>query len=317
MLGRRPQLTRQVLSFPAVAKLAYAEQWVQTGSGSRAMLRHLARLLVLAATLLAANAVPAQVLHFGVLNQRSPQLTAQYWNPILDFVSRKSGVALELRIGKAAPETTAMALRGDLDFYYTNHLFTVERDRLGWRVFGRGVGDGIRAEIVVAEDSPIASLADLQDKGIVFPSAEAFVGYWVPMDALLKAGVPVKAHFAGNQEGAIAQWRSGSASAAGVNAKVMAEYAKRENVRYRSLWVSQPYLDLALMAHPRVPRETVDRVQAAFDGMARDPAGARILEASAALIGQKPPFGFVAAANRDYDNYRNFYRTTLVRAPAN
>jgi hypothetical protein len=58
-------------------------------------------------------------------------------------------------------------------------------------------------------------------------------------------------------------------------------------------------------------------VQAAFDGMARDPAGARLLEASAALIGQKPPFGFVAAANRDYDNYRNFYRTTLVRAPAN
>ncbi len=136
------------------------------------------------------------------------------------------------------------------------------------------------------------------------------------MDALLKAGVQVKAHFAGNQEGAIAQWRSGSASAAGVNAKVMAEYAKRENLRYRSLWVSQQYLDLALMAHPRVPSAAVDRVQAAFDGMARDPTGARILEASAGLIGQRPPFGFVAAGNGDYDNYRSFYRTTLVRQPA-
>jgi ABC-type phosphate/phosphonate transport system substrate-binding protein len=280
------------------------------------MLRHLARLLILAATLLAAGAAPAQALRFGVLNQRSPQLTAQYWNPILEFVSRKSGVPLELRIGKAAPDTTAMALRGELDFYYTNHLFTVERDRLGWHVFGRAAGEGIRAVIVVAEDSPIKSLEDLQDKGVVFPSIEAFAGYAVPMDALLKAGVNVKAHFAGNQEGAIAQWRSGSASAAGVNAKVMAEYAKREGLRYRSLWTSQPYLDLALMAHPRVPSTTVQRIQAAFDGMARDPAGARILEASAALIGQKPPFGFVAAANADYENYRTFYRTTLVRQQA-
>lgn len=280
------------------------------------MLRHLCRVFLLAATLFAAHAVPAQVLRFGVLNQRSPQLTAQYWNPILDFVSRKSSVPLELRIGRTAPETTAMAMGGELDFYYTNHLFTVERDRLGWRVFGRGAGDGIRGEIVVAEDSPIRSLEDLQGMGVVFPSAEAFVGYWLPMDALLKAGVQVKAHFAGNQEGAIAQWRSGSASAAGVNGKVMAEYTKRENLRYRSLWLSQPYLDLALMAHPRVPKTTVDRVQAAFDGMAQDPAGARVLAASAALIGQKPPYGFVAAENRDYENYRAFYRATLVRDPA-
>jgi phosphonate transport system substrate-binding protein len=279
-------------------------------------MRMLTRFLVLAITLLAVGAAPAEVLRFGVLNQRSPQLTAQYWNPILDYVSRQSGVALELRIGKTAPDTTTMALRGELDFYYTNHLFTVERDRLGWRVFGRAAGSGIRAEIVVAEDSPIASLEELRDQGVVFPSPEAFVGFWVPMDALLKAGVPVKPHFAGNQEGAIAQLRSGSASAAGVNAKVMAEYGKRENLRYRSLWVSEPYLDLALMAHPRVPAATVERVRTAFAGMAQDEVGARILGASAGLIRQTPPFGFVAAENRDYDNYRTFFRTTLVRQPA-
>lgn len=276
----------------------------------------LTRVLVVAAALLAAGAAPAQALRFGVLNQRSPQLTAQYWNPILEHVSRKSGVALELHIGKSAPDTTAMAVRGELDFYYTNHLFTVERDRLGWRVFGRAAGDGIRAEIVVAADSPIKALADLNGLGVVFPSAEAFVGYWVPMDALLKAGVQIKPQFAGNQEGAIAQLRAGAASAAGVNAKVMAEYATRENLRYRSLWRSESYLDLALMAHPRVPAEVVERVRAAFVGMAQDADGARVLEASAGLIKQQPPFGFVAAHNRDYDNYRNFYRTTLVRPPA-
>lgn len=260
-----------------------------------------------------AFAATAQPLRFGVLNQRSPQLIAQYWNPILEYVSGKSGIALELRIGKTAPETTALAVRGELDLYYTNHLFTVERDALGWGVFGRGAGEGIRAAIVVDDGSPVRNLAELKDRRVAFPSPEAFVGYWVPMDALLKVGVDVRSQFAGNQEGAMAQLRSGAADGAAVNAKVLAEYSQRENLRTRTLWLSEPYLDLALMAHPRLPALTLSRLRAAFVGMAQDPEGARILEASAAVIGQKAPFGFLAADNRDYDNYRRFYRTTQVR----
>ncbi len=271
---------------------------------------------VLASGTSAAEPKNTDALRFGVVNQRSPQLTAQYWNPILEYIGRKSGVALELRIGKAAPDTTALAVRGELDFFYTNHLFSVERDRLGWRVFARGAGGPIRGEIVVAESSAIGSLADLKGKGVVFPSPEAFVGYWLPMDALLAAGVQVKPLFAGNQEGAIAQLRAGTAAAAGVNAKVAAEYAKREALRYRAIWSSEPYLDLALMAHPRVPSASVDAVRAAFVRMSEDAEGLRILEASAALVQQRPPFGFVAAENKDYDSYRRFYRTTLVRPAA-
>jgi len=281
-----------------------------------APVRTVTRWLILAAAWLVATATPAQALRFGVVNQRSPHLTAQYWNPILEHVSRKSGVALELHIGKSAPDTTAMAVRGELDVYYTNHLFNAERDQLGWRVFGRAAGDGIRAEIVVAADSPIVTLAQLQDKGVVFASPEAFLGYWVPMDALLKARVQVNAQFAGNQEGAMAQLRSGAASAAGVNARIMAEYAKRVDLNYRTLWSSERYLDLALMAHPRVPAAVVERLRAAFIGMAQDPEGQRVLEASAAVSRQQPPFGFVAAANRDYENYRSFYRAALVRPQA-
>jgi phosphonate transport system substrate-binding protein len=281
------------------------------------MTRRLLRLLCASALLCAAAAAPAQqALRFGVLNQRSAQLIAQYWNPILEHVSRKSGIPLELQIGKTAPDTTAMAVRGELDLYYTNHLFTVERDALGWTVFGRSAGEGIRAAIVVDARSEIRTLAELRGQRVAFPSPDAFLGYWVPMDALLKGGVSVQPQFAGNQEGAMAQLRSGAAQAAAVNAKVLAEYAAREGLRTRTLWASEPYLDLALMAHPRVPAATVTRLQAAFVGMAHDPEGARLLETQAALIKQQPPYGFVASGPRDYGNYRRFYRTTVVRAPA-
>ena len=61
---------------------------------------------------------------FGVVNQRSPVLHAQCWNPILRYVSDKSGVALQLKLAKTAPEHSAMIGRGEFDFIYSNHNFT-------------------------------------------------------------------------------------------------------------------------------------------------------------------------------------------------
>src|SRR3954468_6653585 len=71
---------------------------------------------------------------FYVLHQRTISLTAQYWNPILTFVSAKSGVPLEPRPAKNARGGNAIAEGGGYDFQYTNHFFTPERDRLGWKV---------------------------------------------------------------------------------------------------------------------------------------------------------------------------------------
>lgn len=251
-------------------------------------------------------------LFFGVLNQRSPTLTAQYWNPILSYVSAKSGVPLRLKMGRTAPETTAMTVRGDFAFAYTNHLFTPQRDRLGWRVIARPAGKGIQGAIVVPEASPVKTLADLAGKEVGFPSPEAFVGYWVPMDALLKAGVEVKPVFAGNQEGMMGQLKAGRVIAAAVNAQVMESYARREQFPYRTIWRSEAYLDLAIMAHPQVPRDKVEAVKYAFIQMAQDEEGKKILQAAAELLKLTSETGFIAANDKDYDNYRRFYRNTVL-----
>ena len=67
------------------------------------------------------------------------------------------------------------------------------------------------------------------------------------------------------------------------------------------------------MANPKVPAEKVAAVRNAFVGMAKDPEGKKILEDRAELLKSKGELGFVAAENRDYDNYRAFYRQTLVK----
>jgi phosphonate transport system substrate-binding protein len=270
-------------------------------------------MLIAASGVHSADAPAQKAYTFYVLNQRPIALTAQYWNPILTYVTKKSGVPLELKLAKTAQEGNAMAEAGKYDFQYTNHFFTPERDRLGWRVIARPAGAGIRSQIVVPVDSPIQSLQDLSGKDVAFVTPDGFTGYWLPYDALLKAKVNVNVVFTGNQEASSAQLRVNKVAAAGVNSSVMARYGRRESFEYRALWTSEVYQDLCIMANPKTPADKVAAVRAALVNMVKDPEGRNVLEAGADLLKSTSELGFVAADDHEYDNYRKFFRTTRVK----
>lgn len=258
------------------------------------------------------QAAPPEPYAFGVLNQRSIQATAAYWNPILNYVSSRSGVPLELHIGRTANETTDRVVAGKRDFACTNHLFTPKRAELGWRVLARQDSQGIRGQVVVLDKSPIKALHALDGKTVAFANPYAFVGYYVPMDALLRAGVKVTPLFSANQEAAMGQLVSGQVAAAGVNHQVMVDFAQRRQLKYRMLAESEPYYDLAVMVSPRVSAADGDKVREAFVGMAGDPAGLRVLRLAAQSLGWPRARGFVAADDHDYANYRTFFSHTRV-----
>jgi phosphonate transport system substrate-binding protein len=250
---------------------------------------------------------------FNVLNQRTIALTAEYWNPIITYVSKKSGVPLELKLARNTREGNTIAEKGGYDFLYTNHFFTPERDVLGFQVIARPVGPGLQAQIVVPSDSPIRTLQDIEGKDVGFVSPDGFAGYHVPYDALLRAKVNVKVNFTGNQEASVAQLKVGKIAAAGVNGLILERYARREGFAYRAIWTSANYPDLCVMAHKRVPAEEIAAVKAAFVGMDKDPEGRKILESSAALIKATGALGFLASEDKDYDGYRAFYKASLVK----
>jgi len=283
------------------------------GMNMNTAIRRAALLLAAALALLPAAASAQHAYSVNVLNQRSIALTAEYWNPIITYAAKKSGVPLELKLAKTSKEGNSVAERYGYDFLYTNHFFTPERDKLGFRVIARPAGPGIRSQIVVPEDSPIQRLQDLAGKDVAFVSPDAFAGYWLPMDALLRAKVKVNVIFTGNQEASSAQLKVNKVAAAGVNGSVLARYARREQFSYRALWTSELYQDLCVMANPKVPAEKAEAVRKALIGMAADPEGMKILQAGADLLKSTGELGFVAADNKDYDNYRRFYRSTQVK----
>lgn len=263
--------------------------------------------------LLLSAASQADTYSFGVLSQRSAVLTAQYWNPILQYVFTRTGIQLQLKLSRSAPDSNDATERGEYDFVYSNTIFLPRMQAAGYQVILRPREGDITGQIVTLADSPIRNLKDLEGRDVGFPSQAAFVGYAVPMDGLLRQNIHVTPIFGGNQEGIIAQLKAGRVVAAGVNNQVMKAFATRENLRYRVLWESPAYHNLPIAVHPRVPKAVAETVKKTVDDMENDAEGQAVLEATAKIIGQTPPFGFNASSQADYKNYLDFYRHTLVK----
>ncbi len=268
-------------------------------------------LLALAA-LLAAPATGAETqapYYFSPVNQYDITLTAAYWNPIIGYVSEKSGVPLALKIGRTSADTTAYVLAREVEFVFTNHLFSPEREKLGWKVFGRRQTPPVHGEIVVLDSSPIRKLEDLHNQEVAFPGPEALVAYKFPYAHLLGKGIQPKVVFGGNQNGALGQLVAGKVLAAGGNSQLIDGYASREKQKFRVLWRSEPLYDLALMVSGKVPDKDVKAVSAALFGMHRDPRGKAILQQASERVGLGAEAWFIPSDGSEYSAYRRFYTT--------
>jgi len=257
---------------------------------------------------LSVHAADLPAYRFSPVNQYDINLTAAYWNPIIDYVSKTSGVQLGLKIGRTSADTTAYVLAQEVEFVFSNHLFSPERDSLGWKVIARRQMPPVHGQIVVPADSPITTLEQLRDQEVAFPGPEALVAYKFTYAHLLSRNIDVKVVFGGNQNGALAQLFSGKVKAVGGNSQLLEAYALREKKQFRVLWSSEPLYDLALMVSSKVPEKDAKAVTKAFVNMHLNPQGKEILHRAALTVGSSDSY-FIASTGSEYTAYRKFYQT--------
>jgi phosphonate transport system substrate-binding protein len=250
--------------------------------------------------------------NFSPVNQYDINLTAAYWNPIIAYVSEKSGVKLNLKIGRTSADTTSYVLAKEVEFVFSNHLFSPEREQLGWKVIGRRNTPTLQGQIVVPMDSPITDISQLKGREVAFAGPEAFIIYKVPYAHLLSRNIDVKVVFAGNQNAAFAQLFSGKVVAAGGNSLLVDGYTRREGKKFRVLWSSESFQDLALMASSKVPEKDVRAVASAFIDMYKDPKGREILHQSSKEVGLPQDAYFVPSTGAEYAAYKRFYQNAPV-----
>ena len=253
--------------------------------------------------------VVAAEYRFSPVNQYGVRLTAEYWNPIIDYVSARSGIKLTLKMGRTSADTFASVLAGEVEIIFSNHFFSPEREKLGWRVIARRNTGPVMSQIVVPADSPVRDLTELAGGEVAFVGPEAVIGYRFPYAHLLSRQIDVRPVFAGNAEAALSRMFAGGVMAAGLNSQVTEGYARREAKAYRVLWSSEPLHDLAVMVSATVPERDALLIAQAFAEMSSDPRGREILQRAARLVGRTDDDGFVQSDGREYGAYRAFYRT--------
>lgn len=236
------------------------------------------RVLTLACILVAT--VRAETVYsLAVVPQFTPVSIGQRWTPLLQRLEADTGVKMQLRIFEKTPAFETDFLRGGPDFVYLNpYHMVMAATAQGYQPLVRS-SESLSGILVVDRNSPVKSLADLNDAKLAFPSPNAF-GASLYMRALLaeKEKIRFTPTYVGTHQNTYRHVLLGEeAAGGGVLATLEREPASvREHLRILYQTPATPSHPLAV--HPRVPRAVREQVLRALLALNKDAAGAKLLD---------------------------------------
>lgn len=215
---------------------------------------------------------------FAVTPQFEQRKLFAIWKPIIDELEKRAGLHLKLIATLTISEFERELAAGRLDFTYTNpYQIMREGPRQGYIPLARDEAP-LKGVLVVAKDSPIRSLADLDGKLLAVPSPNAF-GASLLLQADLERLHHVKMRLsnAKTHSSVYLHVIQGLADAGGGVNKSLQEQPEPIRESLRILYTTNGVPSHPVSAHPRVPAEARDKVQAALLAMGATAEGSALL----------------------------------------
>lgn len=201
-------------------------------------------------------------LRFGVVTFYNPRLMYLKYQPLVDYLSQRTGRRWELAISGSYENAVEGLCRGRFALAYLGPLTFVRAHELcGATPIVKLLTNGqptFRSFIVVREDASIHSLADLRGKSFGFGSPLSTSSHIVPRAMLARAGlrpgVNVQCRYFRHHDSAARAVLLGEVDAAGVRDIVGEEFAHRG---LRILDRSTPVPNFPFVVGPRTPTQVV------------------------------------------------------------
>lgn len=215
---------------------------------------------------------------FAVVPQLSPAQLHREWWPVLERVSRETGVAMELKIAASVPKFEAEFMKGAPDFAYMNPYHAVMAKRAQAYLPLLRDSKPLAGILLVRRDSPYKSVRDLDGKTIGFPAPNAF-GASLYLRALLteEAKIRFEPRYLNTHSNVFRHVAQGNVAAGGgVNASFNDE-APEVREQLSVLYQTPGTAPHPVVAHPRVPERVRAAVAEAFLSLQRDAAGREML----------------------------------------
>jgi phosphonate transport system substrate-binding protein len=239
-------------------------------------------------------------LSFGIVPQQSATRLARDWVPFLAKVSKLSGVSLRFATVTDIPTFEGCLGEGAFDFAYMNpYHFTVFNRLAGYHAFARQADKRLRGLIVVAKNSPIKTLKDLDGLGAAFPSPAAFGASAIQRAELKQLGIRITPAYVNSHDSVYRAVEAGLYVAGGGVTRTFASAPSEIRNKLRILHQTKAYTPHAFAARADVPAEAVARVRNTMLALAADDPVLLPLGIT----------GFQAATDRDWDDVRRLELT--------
>jgi phosphonate transport system substrate-binding protein len=246
----------------------------------------------------------------GIVPQQSATALAATWIPLLSETARRAGVKLAFRTASDIPTFEERLKNGEYDIAYMNpYHYTVFSKAPGYRAFAREKERKLVGIIVVAKDSPLRELAELNGKAVVFPAPAAFAASILPRAEFDLKNIPIQAKYVNSHDSVYRGVAQGTFAAGGGIKRTLEAIDPAISSRLRILTSTPAYVPHAFAAHPRVDRSMLDKVSAALFTLNGDEAGRQLLEPLSFK-------GIEAGQDKDWDEIRRLKIDLPIGRPA-
>jgi phosphonate transport system substrate-binding protein len=251
----------------------------------------LALALVLALCLMSAGALAAEkkAVRIGVVPSESVKVLLERYQPLMDYLSQKTGRPFELRPSKSYEEIVDQLKSGELDggimgsFVAQKAIRTISAVPVA-RPDKGGVST-YRGYIIVRKDSGAKKIEDLKGKSFDFVSRDTSAGYVFPRALLKEKGIDpekffARVTFAGKHDIAVSKVLNKESDGGAVKDNVFEKLSKGDPRVAGELTVihkSERFPDSTIMFRKETSADLLKSVREALLGMEKDPAGKNVL----------------------------------------
>jgi phosphonate transport system substrate-binding protein len=246
----------------------------------------------------AQTADPAPTLTLAIVPQQSAAKVMELWSPLANYVSSQSGYRVEIVTTRDIPTFERGLTEGKFDLAYMNpHHYTKAHASPGYQAFANEAGRKIQGLLVVAKDSPITDIKELQGLTRAFPAPGSFAATMLPVAALKAAQISVTPRYVSSHDSVYLSVAKGLFPAGGGVKATLEKMPPEVTSKLRVLWTTAPYTPHAIAARPGLDRRAVAAIAAALYGMDRTPQGKAALETLDFA-------GFQKAQDKDWNDVR-------------
>ncbi|MEH6453127.1 MAG: phosphate/phosphite/phosphonate ABC transporter substrate-binding protein [Psychromonas sp.] len=238
-------------------------------------------------------------LSFAVVPQQSASKLTKLWTPIVNELSQKSGIEIHFVTAPDIPTFEKRLAAGEYDIAYMNpYHYIVFNQTAGYQALAKARDKKIKGILVVAKNSKINSLMDLENQTLAFPAPAAFAATILTQADLKSEQVNFSAEYVSSHDSVYRSVAKGIFPAGGGVVRTFNNVDPDIRSQLRILWTTAGYTPHAIATHSRVTAADRDSLSKALIEMQQQASGKE-------LLGNINIQGFEHAEDADWNDIRD------------